>query len=79
MFSVTEIRDLHPPSTTHITNFYTPLLTTEISRTFSVTPTQEERQEELEEAPPVKPKPLSEEETAAIERREVGDSYCLSL
>ena len=72
MFSEAEIRDLQPPTPTHITNFFTPLLSTEVSRTFCVAPGQDQGQEELQEAPPLKPKPLSEEETAAIERREVG-------
>ncbi len=36
-----------------------------------ILPLSDESMEELEEAPPVQPKPLSSEEIAAIEKREV--------
>lgn len=72
LFSESERVDLRPPTTANITNFFTPLLTSEIARSFSVTSQHDETIEELEEAPPVKPKPLSEEEIAAIEKREAA-------
>eukprot|EP00116_Pleurobrachia_bachei_P014939 sb/3475201/ len=66
-----EVVDIPAPSDNCIRQFFRPLLTTELDRNFSVTTTNGDVLEELVEAPPVKPKPLSNEELASIEKREV--------